>query len=584
MNTFEWSDRLTIDELKAQYASCKITPQEVMLEIIRRAEADKDMNIWIVPPTFAAIHPYLERLKELNPEQAPLWGIPFAVKDNIDIAGLPTTSGCAEYAYVPTEHATIVKRLIKAGAIPVGKTNLDQFATGLVGTRSPYGETHNALRPELISGGSSSGSAVAVARGQSVFALGTDTAGSGRVPAALNGIIGWKPSVGAWPVKGVVPACKSLDCVTVFANQLTDIDRIDQLVRGLDLDDPWSKDIPRQPVTARKLPAKIYVPKQPLTFFGPFAEPYRLAWEEMQYKLQQLEIPVEAVDNELFAEAAALLYEGPWVAERWAALGDFIESHPGSTFPVSEQILRTGAAPAHHAVAMFQALHRLQAYKRKVARLLHDGVLIMPTVGGTWTRDQVREQPVATNRELGLYTNHCNLLDLCAIAVPAGTADDNLPFGITMFAISGKEDLLLQLADRYDNRREEPTTLVAVCGLHMRGFPLEVQMKKHGARFVRDVQTAEKYKLIQLHTQPAKPGLLKQAEGGAAIALEIWEMPLANFGVFTSVIPAPLGIGKVELADGSHVPGFICEGWAEQDAVDITEYGGWRTAMQSQLK
>lgn len=580
MNTMKLPAELTIAWLREQYAARSLSPGEVVAEVIRRAEADRDMNIWITPPDPASVQPYLERLEHLDPERSPLWGIPFAVKDNIDLAEVPTTSGCPDYTYVPTASATVVQRLIEAGAIPMGKTNLDQFATGLVGTRSPYGETHNALRPELISGGSSSGSAVAVARGQAVFALGTDTAGSGRVPAALNGLIGWKPSLGAWPVKGIVPACESLDCVTVFANRLSDAEAVDQVVRGYDIEDPWSRSIPFAADANRGLPSILYLPKEPLDFYGPFADDYRAAWERAQQQLRQLDVPVELIETDLFAEAASLLYEGPWVAERWAALGSFIESHPGSAFPVTERILRSGADPAHDAASLFQAQHRLQDYKRRARQLLKDGVLVMPTAGGTWTREQVRRDPVGANRAMGLYTNHCNLLDLCAIAVPAGDAQADLPFGITAFALSGQETLLATLAERYERLQSEPAALVAVCGLHMRGLPLEKQMKEHGARFIRDDRTAAKYKLVQLRTQPAKPGLIKQAEGGSAISLEVWEMPLSRLGSFAAAIPAPLGIGKVELADGTEVTGFVCEGYAEAGSEDITSFGGWRAALQ----
>lgn len=577
MSTRDFPAVLTIDWLKISYAEQTLTPYEVIQEVIRRAETDYEMNIWISPPQLDQIVPLLKRLETLDPSHAPLWGIPFAVKDNIDVANMPTTAGCPIFAYTPSEHSTVIKRLIEAGAIPVGKTNLDQFATGLVGTRSPYGETHNALRPDLISGGSSSGSAVAVARGHVVFGLGTDTAGSGRVPAALNQLVGFKPSLGSWSVKGVVPACESLDCVTVFTHSLEDAQAVDQVVRGIDATDPWSKGIPysKEP----KLPSKLYMPKDPLDFYGPFADSYRQAWEKTQERVGHLGLPVEYVDTALFAEAAALLYEGPWVAERWAALGDFVDAHPGSTFPVTEQILRTGSNSSHSAVSMFKAVHQLQRYKLRAQQLLQGGVLVMPTAGGTWTREQVRMDPVSTNRAMGLYTNHCNLLDLCAIAVPAGEAEAKLPFGITLFASSGEEDLLFNFATKYEKAEPQPMTSVAVCGLHMRGFPFEAQMKAHGARFIREDQTAAKYKLLKLQTQPAKPGLIKCESGGSAIHLEVWEMPLATFGAFATSIPAPLGIGNVELQDGTEVPGFICEGYAADKAENITHYGGWRAMV-----
>ncbi|MFC4777197.1 allophanate hydrolase [Paenibacillus sp. GCM10023252] len=623
----------TVQGLAEQYASGELTPVAVVEEIIRRAEADAAMNIWIVPPSLELIQPYLDGLREMDRNASPLWGIPFAIKDNIDLAGVPTTAACPEYSYVPSEHAAVVERLIRAGAIPIGKTNLDQFATGLVGTRSPHGETHNALRPELISGGSSSGSAAAVARGQAAFSLGTDTAGSGRVPAALNRLVGYKPSLGAWPTKGVVPACASLDCVTVFAATLADTLAVDAVARGPHAEDPWSRVIP---APTAKLPRRICLPDTAPDFYGPYAEEYRSAWEQAVQRLKSLGLPVEYVDTTFFAAAAAILYEGPWVAERWAALGGFVESRPGVTFPVTERILRSGAASEHSAVSVFRAMHQLQAYKLEARKLLDgDAVLVMPTAGGTWTREQVRLDPIATNRDMGRYTNHCNLLDLSAVAVPGEDADVDLPFGITFFALAEGEGLLAGVADKFlmmaepltyavqhdgslnghalgaehsgvgvsslastpttgsalavlpsatvsqsgESVSAEETTLVAVCGLHMRGFPLEKQMNECGARFIKEAATAPKYKLLKLNTTPVKPGLVKQVEGGASIQLEVWEMPKSAFGGFTAGIPAPLGIGKVELTDGTEVPGFICEGYAEQEAEDVTELGSWRKVM-----
>ncbi|NBD23381.1 allophanate hydrolase [Paenibacillus glycinis] len=673
MTTVNWPDKLTAGWLREMYLGKQLTPADVMHEIIRRSRRDEAMNIWITPPSIEGIGPYVARLNELDPERLPLWGIPFAVKDNIDAAGYPTTAACPEFAFLPERSAVIVQRLVDAGAIPIGKTNLDQFATGLVGTRSPYGETHNALRPELISGGSSSGSAVSVARGQAVFALGTDTAGSGRVPAALNGLVGYKPSLGAWPTKGVLPACASLDCVTVFAHGMDDALAVDAVARGAEASDPWSKSIPRP--QAGRLPSAICLPDEAPAFYGPYAEQYRAAWEAAVADVMSLNLPVVKVGMALFADAAAILYGGPWVAERWADLGEFVSGHPGATFPVTEQVLRTGESPAYTGAAVFQAMHKLQAYKREAWHLLADAVLMLPTCGGTWTRDDVRRDPVATNSDMGRYTNHCNLLDLSAIAVQAGEASDDTPFGVTFFATAENESLICGAAAAFLHARDragsgyavrgesgaerepaqdltpsatasgfEPasqltealaqvlpqqpdsmtieskpafmkpeafeqipaqpassdaagseraearqpdrpteaapaTTLVAVCGLHMRGLPLEKQMLACGAVFVRETESAPKYRLVKLRTVPAKPGMIKQEQGGAAIALEVWEMPLQAFGGFVAAIPAPLGIGKVELSDGTEVPGFTCEAYAAAASEDITEAGSWRKAM-----
>ncbi|WP_299092969.1 allophanate hydrolase [uncultured Metabacillus sp.] len=575
MKKVELPKKLTIAWLRKKYLKHELAPTEVIIEIIQRVKRDEGMNIWITSPNKDTIQPYLERLQTLDIDSSPLWGIPFAIKDNIDLANVPTTAGCPEYAYTPTEHSTVVARLIEAGAIPLGKTNLDQFATGLVGTRSPYGEAHNALRPELLSGGSSSGSAVAVARGHAVFSLGTDTAGSGRVPAALNDLVGLKPSLGAWPTKGVVPACASLDCVTVFSHSLEDAKKVDAVARGIDEHDPWSRQLP---FPVQKLPEKICLPREPLAFFGPFANEYRAAWEQAISNLKQLNIPIEYIDDQLFSEAAAILYDGPYVAERWADIGGFIKEHPGSTFPVTEQVLRSATLPKYDAASVFQSIHRLQVLKRKASNLLKDAVLVMPTVGGTWTRDQVREDPIKTNSDMGRYTNHCNLLDLCAIAVPAEEAAANLPFGITFFAHSENEGLIIGAAEAFMNRNkgQEKKIYVAVCGLHMRGFLFEKQMHEFGAVFVKEAITAEKYQFIKLPTSPAKPGLIKKQTGGKAIELEIWEMPLHSFGEFAVLIPSPLGIGKVELQDGTEIPGFICEGYAADGSEDITDLGSWK--------
>lgn len=564
---------LSIEALQKGYRLHQFTPEEVIRVIVDRAQRDKEMNIWITPPSLESIAPYLERLKLLDPLAYPLWGIPFAIKDNIDVAGWPLTAACPSFEHTPENHAVVVERLVAAGAIPVGKTNLDQFATGLVGTRSPYGDTHNALRPELISGGSSSGSAVSVARGQAAFSLGTDTAGSGRVPAALNRLIGYKPAVGAWPLQGVLPACKSIDCVTVFARSIADAESVDHVVRGLEENDPFSLD---RPLKRSTLPEVWLLPIHEPDFYGPFAEEYKQAWIKTKQSILRSGVTVKEVDISLLQEAAALLYEGPLVAERWADLGPFVEEHPGDIFPVTETILRSGAKPEFNAAALYRAQHRLQEIKRETVNLLRGTVLMLPTCGGTWTREQVNADPITTNSRMGEFTNHCNLLDLSSIAIPSVDAAEQLPFGITLFTLPEEESNMTRAAEFFV--RQQALVTVAVCGLHMRGFALEPQMTGLGATFLEDAATAEKYELYKLSTVPTKPGLVRRIEGGSSITLELWQMPVTSFGAFTASIPSPLGIGKIELMDGRIVPGFVCEAYATEGAENITSWGGWGAA------
>lgn len=438
-------EKLTIDWLKQKYAARELSPMEVAEHIVEKAKEYEDYNIWIQKPDIVEMKNYIEKIPK-DCGALPLWGIPFAIKDNIDLKGKPTTAACPDYAYVAEENATVVEKLIQAGAIPVGKTNLDQFATGLVGTRSPYGEVHNALNPELISGGSSSGSAVAVALGMAAFSLGTDTAGSGRVPAMLNNLIGYKPPVGAWSAKGVVPACASLDCVTVFANNVKDAKLVNEQARGVDSAYSYTREF-EEPVA--RLPKKICLAKDGVAFFGPYKDVMEQKWNRAVERLKKSGVEMEYIEYSMFQKAASILYDGPWVAERWKDLHDFVEKNPGKTFPVTETILRSGGNPEYTAVRMFEALHELQEYKAKARKLLADAVLIMPTAGGTFTREQVRQEPITTNSKMGLYTNHCNLLDLCAIAVPENTSDKKLPFGITIFTLAEREDLLLGMAEKF---------------------------------------------------------------------------------------------------------------------------------------
>lgn len=436
-------EKMTVAGLRQAYRTKTLTPRRVLDKVLSRARRYAAKHIFISAPEEVKLAAYLGRLEQMNFDSHPLWGIPFVVKDNIDVEGFTTTAACPDYAYIPKQSAAVVQRLVNAGAVPVGKANLDQFATGLVGTRSPYGAVHNAWRDELISGGSSSGSAVSAALGIGAFSLGTDTAGSGRVPAALNGLFGFKPSCGAWPIKGVVPACASIDCVTVFAHTMEDCLAVDDVARGFQADDPWSKDLPRKMADT---PKTVYIPDKPPVFFGPFAREYETAWENALEAVSHAGFTVEKTAVSLYEEAASILYGGPWVAERWTDLGDFVEGHPGKVFPVTEKILRSGEKPT--AASLFHAIHRLQEIKRSVQELLADAVLLMPTAGGTWTIRDVEADPVETNTQMGAFTNHCNLLDLCACSYPVAMAADNLPFGITAFALSGGEGLLSSFSER----------------------------------------------------------------------------------------------------------------------------------------
>lgn len=559
-------ERLSILWIRKAYREEGWTPEELVEALITRNENYGEYNMWIVPPTREFVKPYLEKLKEKE-KDLPLWGVPFAIKDNIDLAGVPTTAGCSDYAYIPEENATVVERLIEAGAIPLGKTNLDQFATGLVGTRSPYGECHNALDPEMISGGSSSGSAVSVALGIAAFSLGTDTAGSGRVPAMLNNLIGYKPPVGSWSTKGVVPACASLDCVTVFAGSLADAELVDSVARGYDEECPWSRELENRPSC---LPGKVYLPLKTPEFYGQWAVEYEKKWDMAAARIRELGISVEYIDYKMFMDAALILYEGAYVAERWEDLKGFVESHPGSTFPVTETILRSGAGEEQTAAKLFGNLHELQAYKHKVFRMFQDAVMIMPTAGGSFTREEVRQDPIRTNSKMGLYTNHCNLLDMAAIAVPQDSRDRIRPLGITVFGRFDREDLVRGFAEAF--LRSE-TELIAVCGLHKKGGALAWQLEELGAVYVESTRTSEGYELYRLPTDPVKPGMMKTGGKGNHIQVALYALPVENWGRFLARVKEPLVLGDITLDDGRVVKGFLCQGYAAENAENITERG-----------
>jgi len=527
----------------------------------------------------------------------PLSGLRFAIKDNIDAAGLPTTAGCPAFTYHPARHATVVQRLLDAGASLLGKTNLDQFACGLSGSRSPYGPVPSALAATHVSGGSSSGSAWVVAMGQADFALGTDTAGSGRVPAALNNIVGLKPSRGLLSTRGVVPAAASADCVSIFARDVALAVRVLQAALAWDPADPGSRRLALQstPFGAR---FRFGIPAQPHFFGDTLAQQ---AFSEATVRLQELGgVPVP-IDYGPLAETAALLYESALVAERLAAIRGFFDANESEVIEPVRSIIAGGRA--YTAADVFEAQARLRALAQKALPMWDAiDVLALPSAPTHYTLAQMEADPVGLNRNLGAYTNFVNLLDYAAIAVPSSLRSDGLPFGITLVGPCGSDLPLAGLAQRYHHATGLPagatgqalpppapieglvppaTLTVAVVGAHLSGMPLNGQLTERGATLLETTETAPDYRLFALPgTTPPKPGLLRVPAGsGGRIALELWSMPLVHYGSFVAGVPAPLSIGTLTLADGRQVQGFLCEALATQDARDITALGGWRAYM-----
>ena len=580
----------TVSELEAAYRAGRATPEAVLEEVLRRTRGGPE-GVWTAR---VATEDLERRLREIGErhrlgERLPLHGIPFAVKDNMDVRGLPTTVGCPAYAYEPAEDAFAVRRLLDAGAVLVGKCNLDQFATGLSGTRSPYGIPRCVHNPDYISGGSSSGSAVAVAAGLVAFALGTDTAGSGRVPAALNGIVGLKPTRGRISTRGVVPACRTLDCVSVFAHSADDARRVLEVAEGYDEADPFSRPPPERVAPDAGGPFRFGVPPgEQLEFFGDrdSGRLYRAALAALAAA------GGEAVEIDLrpFLEAGRFLYGGPWVAERDTAVGDFMRREPDAVHPAVREIV-VGRAP-FTATDTFRAVYRVEALRRRTAAVWgHVDVLALPTTGTTYRVRELLADPFGPNEELGHYTSFMNLLDLSGVAVPAGSRPNGTPFGITLVAPAFADRLLCTLAGRYEAsaRGEQSGPLeagadgsparvrLAVVGAHLSGQPLNRQLTERGGRLARTCRTAPCYRLFALAgTAPPKPGLVHAEGAGAAIEVEVWELALEAFGALVRDVPPPLAIGSVELDDGSVVKGFVAEPRAVEHATEITRYGGWR--------
>lgn len=605
------SENLQIQVLQDDYAAGRRSPLETLQRAHARALEAAPTYAWITLLGWDSVAEQLQRVdaRRAAGEALPLYGVPFAVKDNIDVAGVLTTAACPSYARTASASAPVVEALCRAGAIVLGKTNLDQFATGLVGVRSPYGACSSAFAPEYISGGSSSGSALAVALGHVSFALGTDTAGSGRVPAAFNNIVGLKPTRGWLSTRGVVPACRSLDCVSVFAGSVADAWRVSELAAGFDRQDDFSRAAPPGQSALPAAGFRFGVPRE-LEFFGDGAA--QRAFQAAVARLTQLGgTPVE-VDFAPFRQAAELLYQGPWLAERALAFGEHVAHDGPGIDPTVAAIVR--GAGRHSALDAFRAHYRLQELRRATEAVWRElDVLVVPTTATSYTHAQLAEQPIELNSRLGIYTNFTNLLDLCGLALPAGLKSPRLPFGITLLAPAFCDRALAQLGQRWEQSgestvgatgvavaapaaalpkpppaapvaaelaapvRARQSILLAVVGAHLSGQPLHRELVELGARLERAARTAPRYRLYALaNTTPAKPGLMRVSAGGSGIELEVYRLDAAGFGQFVANVGAPLGIGNVELEGGEWVKGFLCEAIATEGAQDISQFGGWR--------
>lgn len=585
----------TIKEWREAYRTGDLTPRSALMQL--HAQFDVQDPAFIHVLSTDELTAQLDALDALpNAAQLPLYGIPYVVKDNIDVAGLPTTAACPAYAYNASEDSTCVARLRAAGAVVLAKTNLDQFATGLVGTRSPYGAVPNSFDGKYISGGSSSGSSVSVARGLVSFSLGTDTAGSGRVPAAFNNLVGLKPTRGRFSTSGVVPACRSLDCVSIFALSVEDAEAVAGVMEGFDPTDGYSR---KAPAAATLLPAtpRLGIPAAP-QWFGD--SQYEAAWQASLEQLRAMGAELVEIDYSPMQQLAELLYGGPWVAERYAAVAEFMDADGEQMNPVVRGIL--AQAQKFSATDTYKAEYRRADLARTIQLLMGSvDALLVPTTPRLPTLEQVEADPVGVNSQLGTWTNFVNLADCSALALPAGLREDGLPFGITLIGAAWQDSSLAEFGRRWEvfapwkagaTGRSLPTPVastqapaghvrLAVVGAHLSGMPLNTQLTERHARFVESTFTAAHYRLYALpNTTPPKPGLIRAGEG-ATIAVELWDVPVDLFGSFVALVPAPLGIGTLTLQDGREVKGFICEGAAVEGATDITHLGGWRAYIAS---
>jgi len=589
----------TAAAIVAAHRAGTMTPAQTVARSYARIRDHNDPAVFISLRNEKDALAEAEALTKKDAAQLPLLGVPVAVKDNIDAQGMPTTAACPAFAYSPAHDSTAVAKLRAAGAIIIGKTNLDQFATGLVGVRSPYGIPVNPIRSDLIPGGSSSGSAVAVAAGLVPLALGTDTAGSGRVPAMLNNIVGLKPSLVLISTAGVVPACRTLDCISVFSLTVDDAMTALQVMAGPDGADPFSRNRPLAAMTALPGNLRLGIPRNgQLIFFGDKAS--EKAYGEALQRWTSLGATLVEFDLEPFYETARLLYEGPWVAERYLVIRNMLASSPDSIHPVTREITAAGARLT--AADTFAALYRLQALRRVAERAFTNlDAIVLPTAPTAYSTAQVLANPIELNSRLGTYTNFVNLLDLCGLALPAAMRPDGIPFGITLLAPAGRDAELASIGRAFhaDTKLKMgakgltqpplaalPSGMngdeiaVAVVGAHLSGMALNGELKTLGGRLLEEAATAPDYTLYALSTTPPKPGMLRVEAGkGSSIKLELWALSAAAFGKFVAAIPPPLSIGTIRLADGRDVKGFIVEPSAVNGARDISSFGGWRAFM-----
>lgn len=584
--------RLSVTGIAAAVGGGQISARQIAEDVLARL-ADYDTvqpQAWICRVTPDDLRRAAARIdaRVARGETLRLAGVPFAVKDNIDVAGMPVTAGCPAFAYTPQGSAFVVQRLLDAGALLVGKTNLDQFATGLVGTRSPFGAPRCVYNLNYVSGGSSSGSAVATAAGLVAFALGTDTAGSGRVPAAFNHLVGLKPGKGRWSASGVVPACRTLDCVSVFTSTVADAALIDDVVAGFDAEDAYARNVAERPIGVR-----IGVPKaHQRNWCGDMQSEY--LYDRALEKLRALGHVIIEVDISILSKAAALLYQGPWVAERAAAIGPLLHDNPAAIDPVVRGIVAAGLTVT--GVDVFRGQYALADYARQADAIWDTvDVLTLPTAPTIYRVREVAASPVALNATLGLYTNFVNLLDMSAVAVPAGFRSNGTGFGISFIAPAGTDRALLGLAQKWMaaqnfsppplGREEQMDKIrLAVVGAHLKDMPLHWQLASRDAHFIASTTTAPTYRLYAIaNSTPPKPALVHDA-AGAAIAVEVYELSAEAFGSFTAEVPEPLAIGTVTLLDGPKVKGFVAEPRAIIGAQEITRFGGWRAYLASLAK